>query len=701
MSYAIRTALQQATWPWFFLLLGFTVWNYRLGLWDLPSRDQLMFVDEKLFFPNNWDFFLHSLEFSRGRLLGVGDYFLFRPGHFTLLGLNLILTEEHLQWAGLFTYPLVAFTALSLFLVGRRLVSPGLALLTALLWIDLFPGVFTIVWRHINPYLLAIAFLALALAKLLEAQQRQTAFPFSASFYLFVASLFHEVVLFSLALLFLVTRVKASPDHPALLRTLELHKRTIAPALLANLFLNFLDLLWHPLPGLFGVDDSLHLEHMGETFLAVWVGLPGASGVSLLLPFLVEKFTLGNWPFMAAEGNRWLVLAVGTPLSLLLGFALVTSWRSLRQGSVNHRTLTLSLVLPFFWGIVLIWGSGRALSRGVGYLYENPHYYLMLDGLLLLVALALLPRQGQQTVAPGSHRLLWVVILLVLPFHHLQLQELLAENHPRSTTRAHSHLAFREALAPYTNSHCLIGKGYTPDSGEALLSVADSSDVTLLLRPHFCQQGDGREKSQLRFQQGSWWLAKVIQHELPAEFQWQEVGLPNTSSQRWHRDERGSYGDAPRLYRAASGSFLTHPQPLQGPSLAVTMLLPYRGGMVFGLEEDGNYDLLRIHEHRLLIFRYRQGKAVRAESFDNHLPPNALGPVRLEMLYQGEKVWLFVNGDFYTSLDDLPPVNGQVGLYSPKGGLGKQRYTSLQAGPPLPLTFIPVSWQPVSRLWQP
>ncbi len=180
----------------FFWNLGFAVvlflliWlAYRPSLAHVPRSDQWCFLLDTIDQHDFLDTFSHSYSYNRTRQVGPGDYHLFRPGLFALLSAEKAYFGNNFaawQWVGIVLHFLAVYLALQIMLCVRRLWTaaqeypqqPGwfreqfflnmLPYVLALFFGLNFAVVESVIWSHINGYVLFLVFVLGALLLLLH-----------------------------------------------------------------------------------------------------------------------------------------------------------------------------------------------------------------------------------------------------------------------------------------------------------------------------------------------------------------------------------------------------------------------------------------------------------------------------------------------------------------------------------------------------
>jgi hypothetical protein len=181
------------------LALGMViVFIYQFGLLDYARGEQITYMKERYYYPNDWQWFLHSLNYTRTRLLDVGDTFLFRPGFYAVVAMFDIFLRDQPMIVGLSSIVLHWLVAILLYLLLRIHFKGTFAFLFALFFASQYAGIDLIVWRHLSPYMVSIVF---ALAGFLIAFSKRS-YKNGLAFIFFLGSLFfHESLVPSFFLL--------------------------------------------------------------------------------------------------------------------------------------------------------------------------------------------------------------------------------------------------------------------------------------------------------------------------------------------------------------------------------------------------------------------------------------------------------------------------------------------------------------------
>ena len=177
-------------------------YSYWYGRIDLPRVDQVIYMEERGFFLNNWDWFWHSIFFSRTRLTFRGDYYLFRPAHMFFLVIQDIFFRNDLEVTGALSILMFAIVACLLFITLDKMVNRLLAFSVSLVFVSQSVAVEIVLWRHITPYILSFGCLLVAFLflQILKTKKKYIFF----SIFLFLAMGFHEYIVLSTVFILII-----------------------------------------------------------------------------------------------------------------------------------------------------------------------------------------------------------------------------------------------------------------------------------------------------------------------------------------------------------------------------------------------------------------------------------------------------------------------------------------------------------------
>lgn len=383
------------------LLLFITFVIYWNGLIDVPRRDQAGFLAEKTYFSSNFDWLIHTLSYNRTRLIGPGDYYLFRPVHMFLISVADIFFRDQPQISGGLSIIYLFLAASILFFLLRNILNDLVSFLFALLFIVQYVSQEIVLWRHISPYLLALFFWGLSLRSLLVHQKTNKNSTYTlGAFFLFIACCIHEMVaaaaIISVAgLIFFRTEIPFQQKK-------KFFVSIIAPPIV-YIVLNILDFYCYSPGSILGVaDKSIGFEPM-QMLASIW-GVHSASVAALIFPFTVTMQNGDSGILVWAFNSDSLTIKSGGVIGLLyiVYFVIQIKFRTIlprkhqtlvshsnndlnkNLGIVNSQIIfifSLSAYLSFLISI----GIGRVYLRSVGYLHEATYYYSFSAFFLLLM----------------------------------------------------------------------------------------------------------------------------------------------------------------------------------------------------------------------------------------------------------------------------------------------------------------------------
>jgi hypothetical protein len=94
-------------------IVGFT---YQQAYLDYARRDQIILMQERYYFPDDWAWFSHLTSYNRTRLIITGDGFLFRPGLHSVLALGDIFFRDKQFLTGMISIILHLLVSVFLYL---------------------------------------------------------------------------------------------------------------------------------------------------------------------------------------------------------------------------------------------------------------------------------------------------------------------------------------------------------------------------------------------------------------------------------------------------------------------------------------------------------------------------------------------------------------------------------------------------------
>ena len=362
------------------ILVAWSFFVYRHGLYSLPRGDQLPFLDERARFPDTGAWLLHVISYTRTRVLTGDSHVMFRPLHSFALGVQEVLFRDDALALGLVSIALHAAVVLVLYFLVRWVADPVVAFLAAIVYAAEYPGTEMVLWRHISPYMLAPVLLGFGLHALrgVWSGSRVSALP-----WLLLACLVHETVpvAFVIAIIAMLLARAGAVDRSRL----DAVTRALAVACVLWLALDAFDLLLHPTAAMAGPPDSVP-----PNVVQAAVGLLqflGLCMVAMLAPSVVDL--RWNGPERAYSRLQWDYTVVPQAVSVSVGMAALAVllgavvWSSRRLARGDSRGMPL-LVLASFALAVGIAFAGVRTASSFGY-FANATYYCHLTTFVFLV----------------------------------------------------------------------------------------------------------------------------------------------------------------------------------------------------------------------------------------------------------------------------------------------------------------------------
>ncbi|MBF0122557.1 MAG: hypothetical protein HQL21_03985 [Candidatus Omnitrophica bacterium] len=167
---------------------------------DYARQDQLVYIQERTYFPNDWDWLFHSISYNRTRLHGQGDYFLFRPGLHVFNAFNDIYLKDNQIVTGVLSIVLHLLITILLYFLFKKYFVESPAFLFSAFFASQYAGLEMVAWRHISFYMLGILLLLICLLLTSSKTRQQN---FIISIIMAESMLFHEIISVSVFLLIL------------------------------------------------------------------------------------------------------------------------------------------------------------------------------------------------------------------------------------------------------------------------------------------------------------------------------------------------------------------------------------------------------------------------------------------------------------------------------------------------------------------
>jgi hypothetical protein len=365
-------------------------WDARIGI---PRADHLYFLKEHDRLPGAWDFFWNAVSYNRANsrvmLVGTGDHFLFRPLFGATVAAVELLGRGSLLVAGLAGIAFHWIACATLYVVGRGWAGRGLAAAGAFLMTAELAGMDAVVWTHIDPYLLALALLALGIS----ANER----PARAALLLLLSAWIQEAALVALVVL----GVAAGRRGLAFWVALAVYAAT-----------DVVDLLVHP----WGSVAHAFTERRSGYFPAgAFLDAVRVAGLAVIgriapgaveLSFLDAPWDRALWP-VASVADAW-TLPLGALAWAAIGVVGFVAMRA--EGTRRAQGLALAAA----WITVPISLVALRFSvRSILYLGISTYYFYVLDYVAILLALWLAAGRRR---SPATTALAWAVCVgMALP----------------------------------------------------------------------------------------------------------------------------------------------------------------------------------------------------------------------------------------------------------------------------------------------
>ena len=505
-------------------------WDARIGI---PRADHLYFVKEHDRLPRAWDFFWNAVSYnrvnSRVALIGTGDHFLFRPVFGAIVAGVELLGRGSLLVVGLAGIAFHWLACSALYVVGRGWAGRGFAAAGAFLMTAELAGMDAVVWTHINPYLLALALVALGVGSIER--------PSRAATFLLMSAWIQEAALVAL-----------------LIAAISTGRRGLAfwVALAVYAVSDAIDLVVHPWGSVAHAFTETKAGYFPAAAVLDAIRVGGLALLGRLLPgavdlrFLDSPWDRALWP-IASIADAW-TLPLGVIAWITIGGLVLLALRA--QGDRR----TQGLVLAAVWisvpvSLVVL----RFSVRSILYLGISTYYFYVLDYLSILTALWVAAGVQRSRATTGLAGVLCVGLALPAA---VRIHQLLAERAPFVRD-------VRDAAAAIARG---IGAGecYGGPLDQALAPLHPATAQLVLVREQACS-GDGRRPVYLRARAGGYALVALSEPhagatEIVAEVEAQDgasfSSRTDAGAEVAVRYDRGTWsiGDATMWHVPADGS---------------------------------------------------------------------------------------------------------------------------------------------------
>lgn len=357
---------------------------------DYARRDHIGFMVERNEFPDTWSWFTHAMNFSRTRHAAPGDYFLFRPGLYFFLTVNDIFFRDNLIVAGLFSIFLHLAVTILLYVTFKLYFRNGApAFLFAALFASQHMGIEMVALRHTCTYMLSVA---LTLISLLIVSSKLNHRYWLAAVILFAATLFHEVIPASIALMTALIVAFRGVDHGQA----KIVTRKVVFIFCATVVLYFIfnAINWKATapPSFIGPAD--HFTPSWAFFKEAvrnFFHYLGSGTRTVLCPFSMQLSwdkSLDDWAYFTwdmTEGDIGVYLWWGGVAVALLFTALAVSLRKVFYGQEEPSDIITLWACCGLLSLTVIYSFGRLTIRNPGYSVTSTYYYWFFSFFYMIV----------------------------------------------------------------------------------------------------------------------------------------------------------------------------------------------------------------------------------------------------------------------------------------------------------------------------
>ncbi len=666
----IRTGLAA-----FLLLAGLIGLTHVGGLPNIPRRDEIYFLRERMLTHSAQEWVWHCLSFNRTRHTGQGDFYLFRPGLFGTHALLDVVFGYNVYVVGVSSLLMLLACSFATYLALAKLVPRSLALLLAALVCVQYAGIELVLWRHISPYLIALACLAVAMrmaCRLPELPARSgirwpAAWGIAAC--VFLGALFHEMAaatgLLAAGWIGAVILWERWREQPAASDPSRGALWTVAAGALAGsiayLAVDLADYWLHQTPGVLGPADQLPtrtaiIERVYSSL--AWIG---SAVYGQAFPFGVKlrqdwsKGGLYGWIFNPAS-RLLALLGLLVVVAAIAGVAYVSTRRS-REGEPRVRQIQLAgiLLLSYALTLFLSIGVGRIFLRDVTYI-QNATYYFGFTGWLICAGAGVTLAIARQHGRAGTETVLWhrasLVIGLMVAMNFFQTFRL----NLRERGLRYQFAARQTGINSALTSRGLHLAGLKPGSE---LKFGDMPTQTMLTRsPHPV----GSAPAYLCHDEDRICLAELLQLPSTKRRQPAELDLAGTRFK-----ERDGWYFAPvsgNVFRHGE-AFLIGRTESDAGTVSVRVRKLWHGGLVVAHRDSENF----------VLFGLDFGWAYAVEMIDGTISQHLGGTTLLQPLPEeytlrtvmlDDRLCLMADDRILTSLKPTRPRRGAVGIWVDK-----------------------------------
>ncbi|MCB1189915.1 MAG: hypothetical protein KDK90_05750 [Leptospiraceae bacterium] len=677
---------------WLLLLLLYillALFIYKNGIVDTTRQDHFPYMHERVAFESDWDWFVHSISYSRTRFTNKGDYYLFRPGHMAVLAVSDIFWRDNPVIRGAIGFIILGMAAFSLHRVLSLILGSSIAFLFTMVFMTNYAGMEMVVWRHITPYLLSLSFFFFGLREILIIKQFSNfSIHYKIVIYIFIATLFHESIAFSLILLILILMV-------AYLWHLKKYRdQSLFLALIINLLLplvlfftlNIADFLYYQAPDILGTTDRTGDISFIKIVNSIWLPLAAASNV-FLFPFTKTLNFLGGFNVWMFDPNTfWFNCFGAIVFAILLFLFFQNSWKLFFCNFTVVTIVELGIIFNLI-AIISSIGIGRVLLRSILYLYKATYYYSMTTFLLCAIFAFFISRVYQYNWFPRwkilNQGIISIFCLTLILQNYSKLSIALSSNASKDFIWAYWQTNLSRSLKK-NNQFCL--RGIEPSSQEKILSVIS----TLLFTPkYYCRTQDARKNAYLQLYQNNVWLSKMTieNTESPMQSNTEKVDFNLSNPHFIQKNDRITSINPVKNLEEGKG-FVLSKNSYKNPELSLTFHHHTLGGIVVGYKDKENFILFVIQQFSVYAHVMKNGKLSNPIG---DLPiPFSSGTSSIQIKKVGNYLTLFLNDYLLTAIPDIDDWEGRVGLFSEVNGKYPQEFSNFIVLGKNQISFIPI-----------
>ena len=627
-------------------------WVYRHELAAFPRGDQGWFMSERVFYPNDFEYFRAMISFPRTRHLAPGDTFLFRPAMNAVLALQDIFFRDDLFLQGSLSVIWHGALCVALYYLFAPVVSEFLGALLVGTFLVQYSGMEAILWRHISPYILGIFFFACALL-VIRRQFGRKPLRFGNAIAMaafFLSGIFYDAAPLALLVggvtLFLVDRPSSASARKNLLGI------TLLPTALYYA-IDALDFVLHPaLPADAGPASTASLLEIAFHGVLATFTLLGTFVVALVAPFtlpLYFHYPTDRLAWDYSDVSHAMLVSFGLILAGFLFWWGKQAFQALRRKESRGNAIVTLLLLSYLVSLTASWGFLRVAARGESYLYLCTYNYYLTNFLLLSLIVLGTPWSTLIARLPTPKRLvssaLAALLLGYLACNDYGIEKVWSARSPQEMRVAHAVKNLSERFRS-TPAVC-YGGALSADLAELLPS-------TLLYRAS-CDVRRGKPLYAIAGTDGRIWLVESL-------------ALSSASDQR--APANALHGNP--IFETGEESYLGKHLKLEpgfrGPLPLISVELPegFSGGLVFNIENSSNFFYLFVSHHVFRAFQVSQGKF---HPLGKTLQSLGSPYRRIAIASTGRTFYVIEGFNVLVVLPDIQRLH-DAGIYEPDAGAG-------------------------------